>query len=65
MTVSELVAELATLESEPIPVESGEIAELDRRWKRIETNERTVSQAQVARWLRTWGTPRFRPWPGH
>jgi len=64
VTVSELVAELATLESEPIAVESDEIAELDRRWKRIDTNKRTVSQEQVVRWLRTWGTPRFRSWPG-
>lgn len=62
MTVSELVAELATLESEPIDVESDEITELDRRWKKIETGGRTVPQERVVRWLRTWGTPQFRPW---
>ena len=63
MTVSELVAELATLDSEPIAVEPDEIAELDRRWKRVETGESTAPHERVVRWLRTWGTPRFRPWP--
>ena len=64
VTVSELVAELATLETDPIAVQSDEIAELDRRWKKIEAGERTVPQERVVRWLRTWGTPRFQPWPG-
>ena len=32
VTVSDLIAELATLDSEPIVVESEEIVELDRRW---------------------------------
>ena len=63
VTVSELVTELATLETEPIAVESGEIAELDRRWKKIEAGEQTVPQERVVRWLRTWGTARFQPWP--
>jgi len=62
VTVSELVAELATLDSEPIVVESDEIAELDRRWKKIEAGQSTVPHERVVRWLRTWGTPRFRPW---
>ena len=64
VTVAELVAELATLESEPIAIESDEIAELDRRWKKIQAGGRTVPQKRVVRWLRTWGTPRFQPWPG-
>jgi len=42
VTVSELIAELATLDSEPIAVESEEIAELDRRWKKIEAGQPTV-----------------------
>jgi predicted transcriptional regulator len=63
VSVSELVAELATLETEPIAVEVDEIAELDRRWKKVEAGERTVPQERVVRWLRTWGTPRFQPWP--
>lgn len=64
VTVSELVAELATLESEPIAIESGEIGELDRRWKKVEGGENTVPQERVVRWLRTWGTARFGPWLG-
>ena len=62
VTVSELIAELATLDSEPIVVKSEEIAELDRRWKKIEAGQATVPHERVVRWLRTWGTPRFRPW---
>ncbi len=63
VTVSELVAELATLESEPIAVEADAIDELDRRWRKIEAGGRTVPQGRAVRWLRTWGTPRFEPWP--
>ena len=63
-TVSELVAELATLKTEPIAVEPDETAELDRRWKKVEAGEPTVPHERVVRWLRTWGTPRFQPWPG-
>ena len=63
VTVSELVAELATFDSEPIAVDSDEIAELDRRWKKIEAGQPTVPHERVVRWLRTWGTPRFRRWP--
>jgi predicted transcriptional regulator len=62
VTVSELIAELAALESDSIVVDSDEIAELDRRWKRIEASQSTVPHERVVRWLRTWGTPRFRPW---
>jgi predicted transcriptional regulator len=62
VTVSELVAELAALDTEPIVVESDEIAELDRRWTKIEAGQSTVPHTRVVRWLRTWGTPRFRPW---
>ena len=62
VTVSELVAELATLDSQPIAVDSDEIAELDRRWKKIEAGQPTVPHERVVRWLRTWGTPRFRRW---
>jgi len=62
VTVSELVAELATIDSDPVVVESDEIAELDRRWKKIEAGTPTVPNERVVRWLRTWGTPGFRPW---
>jgi len=64
VTVSELVAELATLESEPIAIDADDVAELDRRWKKIEAGARTVPHERVVRWLRTWGTRRFQPWQG-
>ena len=62
VTVSELVAELATLDSDPVVVDSHEIAELDRRWKKIEGGSSTIRHERVVRWLRTWGTAAFRPW---
>jgi hypothetical protein len=62
VTVSELVAELATLDSDSVSVESNEIAELDRRWKKIEGGAPTIPHERVVRWLRTWGTPGFRAW---
>jgi hypothetical protein len=62
VTVSELVAELATLDSDPVVVEPDEIVELDRRWKKIEAGTPTVPNERVVRWLRTWGTPGFRRW---
>ncbi len=64
VTVSELVAELAALESEPIEAEADAIAELDRRWSKIGAGGRTVPNDRVVRWLRTWGTPGFQPWTG-
>jgi predicted transcriptional regulator len=64
VTVSELVAELAMLESEPIAIEADDVEELDRRWQAIEGGGRTVPHERVVRWLRTWGTAQFRPWPG-
>jgi hypothetical protein len=57
-----LIAELATLDSEPIVVESTEIEELDRRWQKIEAGQSTIPHEHVVRWLRTWGTQRFRQW---
>ena len=65
VTVSELVAELVTLEAELLSVDSDSIAELDRRWKKVEEGGPTVSHERAVRWLRTWGTSRFRPWQGH
>jgi predicted transcriptional regulator len=56
LTISELVAELVTA------LESSEVAELDRRWKAVEAGGATVANADVVRWLETWGTPDFRPW---
>ena len=56
VSVAEVVAEL-------IPPSDDElIAELDRRWAAIESGERTVPHEEVRAWLRTWGTPTFKPW---
>ncbi len=62
VTVPELVAELAALESEPVPVEDDHIAELDRRWHKVGARGRIVPQRLVVGWLRTWGTRQFKPW---
>jgi hypothetical protein len=62
VTVAELVAELASLDSEPVVVETDDIAELDRRWKEIQDGAPTAPHDRVVRWLRTWGTEGFRPW---
>ena len=62
VTVSELVAELAMLEADPITVDDDAVAELDRRWNKVQNGGRTVAHERVVRWLRTWGTPGFQPW---
>jgi predicted transcriptional regulator len=46
----------------PLAIDDAAVAELDRRWAVIESGGATVPQAEVERWLRTWGTPEFRPW---
>jgi hypothetical protein len=60
LSVSELVAELATLESVAVPTGADDVSELDRRWSAAQGA--TVAHDEVVRWLRTWGTPAFRPW---
>ena len=62
VTVPELVAELVTLAASSAEAESDDIVELDRRWKAFEAQDSVVSNDQVVRWLRTWGTPAFRSW---
>jgi len=49
-------------DDQPIAVDPGDIAELDRRWNEIARGGVTVANAEVVRWLRAWGTPSFRPW---
>jgi predicted transcriptional regulator len=56
ISVAELVAELVPPSDEEL------IAELDRRWAAIEAGEPTVPHEEVRAWLRTWGTPEFKPW---
>ena len=57
VSVSQLVAELV-----PLAIDDEVIAELDRRWSSIEKGGATVTNGEVERWLRSWGTPEFRPW---
>ncbi len=63
VTVPQLIAELAALDSAPRDADAAEVAELDRRAARAMAGSR-VPQDRVVQWLRTWGTPGFRPWPG-
>ena len=63
VTVPQLIAELAALDSAPREPDAEEIAELDRRFARATQGAR-VPHERVVQWLRTWGTPRFRPLPG-
>jgi hypothetical protein len=44
------------------PAASNEVAELDRRWAKVEAGETTVAHDEVVRWLETWGTPDYKPW---
>ena len=62
VSVSSLLTELVNSEAASLTVNSGEIFELDRRWAAIEAGEATVANADVVRWLETWGTPAFKPW---
>lgn len=58
VTVPQLIAELATLDSAPREADADEIAELDRRYARATEGSR-VPHERVVQWLRTWGTPGF------
>lgn len=57
VSVSQLLSELLPLAADPET-----IAELDRRWAAIEGGEQTIPHDEVVRWLKTWGTPSFKPW---
>jgi predicted transcriptional regulator len=63
VTVSQLIAELAALDGAPREADADEVAELDRRSGRAEEGS-PGPHDRVVRWLRTWGTSGFRPWPG-
>lgn len=62
VTVSELVAELVTLEVVSVDVGASDIAELDRRWNAFEAQGSVVAGDDVVQWLQTWGKPAFRSW---
>ena len=57
VSVANLVAELV-----PLITDEHSIAELDRRWRAVEQGTPTIPHAEVERWMRTWGSPDFRPW---
>ena len=63
VTVSQLIAELAALDGASREADADEVAELDRRSTRAAEDAR-VPHERVVQWLRTWGTPGFRRWPG-
>ncbi len=63
VTVPQLIAELAALDGAAREADADEITELDRRSARAAEGSR-VPHDRVVQWLRTWGTPGFRPWPG-
>jgi predicted transcriptional regulator len=62
MSVSQLVAEFVSLESQPVAVEADQVSELDHRWAEVRDGQPTVANSDVVRWLETCGTPAFRPW---
>ena len=66
VSVGELIADwisnLAAHANVPQAATADEIAELDRRWAKVAAGEATNAGIEVVRWLRTWGTPAFRPW---
>ncbi|HUE84971.1 MAG TPA: hypothetical protein VMO26_02735 [Vicinamibacterales bacterium] len=63
ISVPQLIAELAALDGAPREPDGDELAELDRRYATA-TESARVPHERVVQWLRAWGTPGFRPWPG-
>lgn len=62
ITISELVADMTALAATPVALPAADVAELDRQWAAIKAGEATVPHEEVTRWLRTWGTPAYKPW---
>jgi predicted transcriptional regulator len=62
LSVSELVAQLTDMQARPVKIAEDEVAELDRQWAAIKAGEPTVAHEEVEQWLKTWGTPDFKPW---
>jgi hypothetical protein len=55
--IARAMLHLAAQSEEPEP-----IAELDRRWAKVEAGQATVANNAVLQWLETWGTPAFKRW---
>jgi hypothetical protein len=62
-SVAEVVSALVLLDQHPTNILDEELAELDRRWARIQAGEPAVPHERVAKWLETWGQPDSKPWP--
>lgn len=62
LSVSALVAEFVALGNAPVFAGAADIAELDRRWGKVESGQATIPNADVVRWLETWGKPAFKSW---
>jgi predicted transcriptional regulator len=54
------VAELAALDISLGEDDRGTTAELDGRWRAFTAQSSVTSNADVVKWLCTWGTPAFR-----
>uniref|UniRef100_Q07SS6 Uncharacterized protein n=1 Tax=Rhodopseudomonas palustris (strain BisA53) TaxID=316055 RepID=Q07SS6_RHOP5 len=64
ISVAELVAGLTALAVAPVEISPEELAELDRQVAAIKSGEEaTYPQDEVERWLATWGTPDYKPFP--
>ncbi|MFL4967622.1 MAG: hypothetical protein ACJ8EU_02755 [Xanthobacteraceae bacterium] len=62
VTIGQVVADLVAFIDAQVPADAEELTELDRQWAAIEAGKPTVPHGKVARWLKTWGTPAFKPW---
>lgn len=63
VSISSLIRELLS----PMPSELSEqeaLEELDRRWRAHEATPESerVGHEAVSEWLKTWGTPAYKPW---
>lgn len=64
ISVAELVASLAVFAEPSIDTTAEGLADLDRQMAAIDSGEEaTYAHDDVARWLTTWGTPDFKPFP--
>jgi len=64
ISVAELVAGLTAVAEAPVEISPEELAELDRQVAAIKSGEEaTYPQDKVERWLATWGTPEYKPFP--
>ena len=59
LSVADLLAELA---AEGPNGSNEDIAELDRRWADAQRPGGTVPHDEVEEWLKTWGSPAYKPW---